>query len=127
MMLDFDGGALGSWSDKVPPGRNSPVRHWIVGNIPGELLSGRGYSEDQQAQPAAADLADQPGAVSEAVDGSVPLAGVTIVQTYRYHHIPVVSDRYGLYLFEQEKHIQFDPDPDPITNFDYRGFLSRSL
>ena len=42
MMLDFDGDALGSWPDKVPPGKNSPVRHWIVGNIPGELLSGSG-------------------------------------------------------------------------------------
>jgi hypothetical protein len=125
MMLDFDGDALGSWPDKVPPGKNSPVRHWIVGNIPGELLRGRGYSEDQQATPAAAELADQSGAASGAGGGSVSQGGVTVLQAYRYPHIPVVSDRYGLYLFEQEKRIELDPAADPITNFDHRGFLSK--
>jgi urea transport system substrate-binding protein len=125
MMLDFDGDALGSWPDKVPPGKNSPVRHWIVGNIPGELLSGRGYSEDQQAPPTAAELADQPGAATGAAGGSVSPTGVTVLQAYRYPHIPIVSDRYGVYLFAQEKRIQFDSLPDPITNFDYRDFLSR--
>jgi urea transport system substrate-binding protein len=125
MMLDFDGDALGSWPDKVPPGKNSPIRHWIVGDIPGELLSGRGYSEDQQAPPAAAELADQPGAASGAAGGSVSPTGLTVLQAYRYPHIPIVSDRYGIYLFEQEKRIEFDPVPDPMTNFDYRGFLMR--
>lgn len=36
MMIDPDGNANGSWPDLVPPGKNSPVRHWIVGNIPGD-------------------------------------------------------------------------------------------
>jgi urea transport system substrate-binding protein len=125
VMLDFDGDALGSWPDKVPPGKNSPVRHWIVGNVPGELLTGLGYSEDLQAPPAAAELADQAGAASRAAGDSVSLAGVTVLQAYRCPHIPIVSDRYGVYLFAQEKRIQFDPVPDPITNFDYRDFLSR--
>ena len=125
VMLDFDGDALGSWPDKVPPGKNSPVRHWIVGNIPGEMLTGLGYSEDQQAPSAAAELADQPGAASGSAGGSISPTGVTVLQAYRYPHIPVVSDRYGVYLFEQEKRIQFNPVPDPITNFDYRDFFSR--
>ena len=124
MMIDFDGDASGSWPDKVPPGRNSPVRHWIVGNIPGESLRGSGYSEDRQAAPAASQ-ADQSSAASGAGSGLVSSTGVTVLQAYRHPHIPVVSDRYGIYLFEQEKRIEFDQAPDPITNFDYRGFLSR--
>ena len=48
MMLDFDGDANGSWPDAVPPGRNSPLRHWIVGNIPGNLLRTSGYREESQ-------------------------------------------------------------------------------
>lgn len=111
MMIDFDGDASGSWPDKVPPGRNSPVRHWIVGNIPGESLRGSGYAEDRAA--------------SAAGSGLVSPTGVTVLQAYRHPHIPVVSDRYGIYLFEQEKRIEFDQVPDPITNFDYLGFLSR--
>lgn len=96
-----------------------------MGNIPGGLLTGLGYSEDQQAPPAAAELADQPGAASGSAGGSISPTGVTVLQAYRYPHIPVVSDRYGVYLFEQEKRIQFNPVPDPITNFDYRDFFSR--
>ena len=45
MMLDLDGNANGSWPDPVPPGQNAPARHWIVGNIPGDLLGGTGYVE----------------------------------------------------------------------------------
>ena len=30
IMVDFDGNANGSWPDAVPPGANSPVRHWVV-------------------------------------------------------------------------------------------------
>ena len=126
MMLDFDGDALGSWPDRVLPGENAPVRHWVIGNIPGEVLRGPGYSESQQAAPAAAELANQLGAASGADGGSPSPGGVAILQAYRYPHIPVVSDRYGIYLFEQEKHIDFDPLRDPITNFDYRAFLSRN-
>ena len=125
MMIDFDGDASGSWPDKVPPGRNSPVRHWIVGNISGELLRGSGYSEDRQATPAETELTDQSGSAGGAGSGLVLPTGVTVLQTYRHPHIPIVSDRYGIYLFEQDKHIDFDPVPDPITNFDYRGFLGK--
>ena len=66
VMLDFDGDALGSWPDKDQPGKNSPVRHWIVGNISGELLRDRGYSETQQMTSAAGASADQPGSASGA-------------------------------------------------------------
>ena len=125
MMLDFDGNALGSWPDMVAPGKNSPIRHWIVGNIPGELLRATGYSEDQQTTPVAVKSGPQSDSSSGWGGGSVAPAAMTVLQAYRYPHVPVVSDRYGVYLFEQEKHIEFDPISDPVTNFDYRGFLNK--
>jgi hypothetical protein len=48
LMLDFDGNANGSWPDQVPVGENSPVRHWIVGNLSGDLLRSTGYREDRR-------------------------------------------------------------------------------
>jgi Phosphatidylethanolamine-binding protein len=104
MMLDFDGNANGSWPDQVPVGENSPVRHWIVGNVPGDLLRSTGYLEAK---------------------GPSESKIVSVLQPYRAPHIPVVSDRYGLHLFQQEKEIQFAPLPDPITNFAYAAFLER--
>jgi len=98
LMLDFDGNANGSWPDAVPSGENSPVRHWIVGNIPGEMLRGAGYVESTDKTP-------------------------TVLQPYRAPHIPMVSDRYGLYVFEQAKALDFAPVTGPITNFDVAGFL----
>jgi hypothetical protein len=99
MMLDFDGNANGSWPDPVPSGENSPVRHWIVGNIPGKTLRGAGYAEsDADKTP-------------------------SVLQAYRAPHIPMVSDRYGLYLFEQAKKIDFAPVTGPITNYDVAAFL----
>ena len=102
VMLDFDGNANGSWPDPVPSGENSPVRHWIVGNIPGEMLRGPGYVESEK---------------------SLANTKPTVLQSYRAPHIPVVSDRYGLYLFEQAKEIDFAPVTGPITNFDFKKFL----
>lgn len=102
MMLDFDGNANGSWPDPVPSGENSPVRHWIVGNIPGELLSGVGY-------------------VESASDPS--MKNPIVLQPYRAPHIPMVSDRYGLYLFEQPKQMEFAAVTGPITNYDFAKFL----
>jgi phosphatidylethanolamine-binding protein (PEBP) family uncharacterized protein len=102
MMLDFDGNANGSWPDPVPSGENSPVRHWIVGNIPGDVLGGPGYVESEK-NPA----------------NGKP----TVLQSYRAPHIPMVSDRYGVYLFEQAKEIDFAPVTGPITNFDLKKFL----
>lgn len=102
MMLDFDGNANGSSPDPVPSGENSPVRHWIVGNIPGDVLRGAGYTEPEK-NPA----------------NSKP----TVLQSYRAPHIPMVSDRYGVYLFEQAKEIDFAPVTAPITNFDFKKFL----
>jgi hypothetical protein len=102
MMLEWDGNANGSWPDPVPPGENSPVRHWIVGNIPGDLLSGAGYVEST----------------------SDPLIkNPTVLQPYRAPHIPMVSDRYGLYLFEQPRKIEFAAVTGPITNYDFAKFL----
>jgi phosphatidylethanolamine-binding protein (PEBP) family uncharacterized protein len=101
MMLDFDGNANGSWPDPVPSGNNSPVRHWIVGNIPGELLRTKGYVES----------------VGEPTDKTI-----TVLQSYRAPHIPMVSDRYGIYLFAQDKRIEFAPVTGPITNFDQSTF-----
>ena len=72
MMLDFDGNANGSWPDPVPSGENSPVRHWIVGNIPGDVLRGAGYVESV---------------------GDSPIKNPTVLQPYRAPHIPMVSDR----------------------------------
>jgi hypothetical protein len=46
-----------------------------------------------------------------------------VLQPYRAPHIPVVSDRYGIYLFEQTKRIDFAALSGPITNFDYSTFL----
>jgi phosphatidylethanolamine-binding protein (PEBP) family uncharacterized protein len=102
LMIDFDGNANGSWPDPVPSGENSPVRHWIVGNIPGKLLRTTGYIE-----PAIG-------------SGNQKIA---VLQPYRAPHIPVVSDRYGLYLFEQAKEIDFEKVTGPITNFDHKKFL----
>lgn len=102
LMLDFDGNANGSWPDPVAPGENSTVRHWIVGNIPGDLLRDRGYVE------------------SASDSGTEKMS---VLQLYRAPHIPVVSDRYGIYLFEQNKRIDFAAVTGPITNFDYSTFL----
>ena len=104
MMLDFDGNANGSWPDPVASGQNAPVRHWIVGNIPGELLRGSGYLESES--PAR-------------------FKTISIVQPYRYPHIPIVSDRYAVHVFQQDKDIHFDALPDSITNFDAAAFLEK--
>ena len=102
MMIDLDGNANGSWPDPVSPGENAPVRHWIVGNIPGKLISGNGYVEA----------------------GSSPRTReIRVLQPYRAPHIPVVSDRYSVYLFEQTKEIDFAVLSGPITNFDYSSFI----
>jgi hypothetical protein len=103
MMLDLDGDADGSWPDPVSPGRNSPVRHWIVANLSGDILRGPGYRESQD------------------VTGSK----ISVLQPYRAPHIPVVSDRYGIYLFQQEKELQFAALPGPITNFAQATFLEK--
>ena len=73
-----------------------------MGNIPGELLRTTGYTE-----PAIDTEADKP----------------RVIQAYRAPHIPVVSDRYGLYLFEQTGRIEFAELTGSITNFDYTAFL----
>lgn len=104
LMLDLDGNANGSWPDHVPPGENSPVRHWIVGNIPAEMLRGAGYREGEKA----------------AGSGSP-----SVLQPYRAPQIPMVSDRYGAYLFEQDGPLRLAAVPDPVTNFDYAAFLDR--
>jgi phosphatidylethanolamine-binding protein (PEBP) family uncharacterized protein len=101
MMLDFDGNANGSWPDPVPSGNNAPVRHWIVGNIPGALLRTSGYAESDSASENKA---------------------VSVLQPYRAPHIPMVSDRYGIYLFEQTKRLDFAALSGPITNFDDANF-----
>jgi hypothetical protein len=101
MMLDFDGNANGSWPDPVPSGDNSPPRHWIVGNIPGTLLRTSGYAE------------------STSDSGN---KAVSVLQAYRAPHIPMVSDRYVIYLFEQTKRLDFAALSGPITNFDYAKF-----
>lgn len=105
MMLDFDGNATGAWPEPVPSGENSPVRHWIVGNIPGALLRQSGY--DEESKDASANK------------------NVSVIQSYRSPHIPMVSDRYGVYLFEQSKRIDFAPIEGPITNFDHVAFLKK--
>jgi phosphatidylethanolamine-binding protein (PEBP) family uncharacterized protein len=104
MMLDLDGDANGSWPDPVAPGQNAPVRHWIVGNIPGDLLSATGYAESESAS---------------GINTS------SVLQPYRAPHIPVVSDRYGAYLFRQKEEIDFAALPDSITGFDYATFLEK--
>ncbi len=101
MMLDFDGNANGSWPDPVSSGDNSPVRHWIVGNIPGTLFRTSGYAES----------ASEP-------DNKA----VSVLQTYRAPHIPMVSDRYAIYLFEQTKRLDFAALSGPTTNFDDAKF-----
>lgn len=104
LMLDFDGNANGSWPDRVPSGDNAPVRHWIVGNIPGDRLRVTGYVEDLEARG--------PGQPS-------------VLQPYRAPHIPMVSDRYGIYLFRQKGALDFGAVTGPITNFDHRAFLNK--
>jgi hypothetical protein len=102
MMLDLDGDANGAWPEPVAPGENSPVRHWIVGNIPGEWLRREGYLGSNTTSA---------------------LKNLAILEPYRQPHIPVVSDRYGLYLFEQPKHTDVTPLSGPVTNFDYVSFI----
>jgi hypothetical protein len=102
MMLDLDGNANGSWPDPVSPGENAPVRHWIAGNIPGDLLRGTGYLE---------------------FGSDSGIKKLRVLQPYRAPHIRVVSDRYAIYLFEQTKRIDFAALSGPITNFDYSTFL----
>jgi len=102
MMLDLDGNANGSWPDPVAAGENAPVRHWIAGNIPSDLLRGTGYVES---------------------GSDSAIKKMSVLQPYRAPHIPVVSDRYGIYLFEQTKRINFAALSGPITNFDYSTFL----
>lgn len=104
-MVDYDGNATGSWPDAVPSGVNSPVRHWIVGNLPGELLRTTGYAEPP-TEPAPA---DQP----------------TVLQPYRAPHIPMVSDRYAVYLFPQSGPLEFVEVTCSITNFDHTAFLEK--
>ena len=101
MMLDLDGNAKGSWPDAVVPGRNAPVRHWIVGNIPGHVLGGTGYAE------------------TASTSGQM----ITVVQPYRQPQIPLVSDRYDIYLFQQEQKMEFAALSGPVTNFVYASFL----
>lgn len=101
MMIDPDGDAHGSWPDPVKPGKNSPVRHWIVGNIPGHVLQS-GYNEN-----------------------TVNTNDVSIMEPYRYPHIPDVSDRYGLFVFEQTGRIEFEKFDDSIINFDYMAFIDK--
>lgn len=103
MMIDPDGNAEGSWPDPVPPGKNAPLRHWVVGNIPGLLLQ-NGYLEGK----------------GRALDDDV-----TILQPYRAPHIPKVSDRYGLFVFEQQGRIEFGQLGNLITNFDYADFIRK--
>ncbi|MBY0548436.1 MAG: PEBP-like protein [Candidatus Obscuribacterales bacterium] len=106
MMLDLDGDALGSYPDPVPVGSLAPLRHWIVGNIPGKLLAGSGYEEKNG-------VAEQNSSIA-------------ILMPYRAPHIRMVSDRYGLYLFEQKKAIDFAELPaDNRKNFDYQAFLKQ--
>src|SRR5215213_44978 len=93
MMLDFDGNANGSWPDPVSSGQNAPVRHWIVGNISGDVVRSSGYLESESAASSKT---------------------VSVVQPYRSPHIPIISDRYGVYLFQQEKEIHFAALPDAI-------------
>ena len=50
---------------------------------------------------------------------------VRVLQPYRGPHIPVVSDRYGLYLFQQKQEIGFAALPESITSFEYARFLKR--
>ena len=101
MMIDPDGNAHGAWPDPVKPGVNSPVRHWIVGNIPGHVLRS-GYREN-----------------------TVNAGGVSVLEPYRYPHIPGVSDRYGLFVFEQQERIEFEKLDDSVINFDYTAFIDK--
>lgn len=104
LMMDLDGNCLGSHPDEVPVGENAPLRHWVVGNIPGEVLTGAGYKESSST-----DTQDK----------------VKVLMPYRAPHIRVVSDRYGLYLFEQKDYIEFAELPETTRkNFDYKGFLT---
>src|SRR5258708_31826458 len=105
MMMDLDGNANGSWTDPVPSGENSTVRHWIVGNIPGDLLRGTGYVESGNGSG---------------------IEKMSVLQPYRAPHIPVVSDRYGIYLFEQTKRIDFAAVSGTIPNFDSSTSLAPS-
>ncbi|MEO6053575.1 MAG: YbhB/YbcL family Raf kinase inhibitor-like protein [Chthoniobacterales bacterium] len=105
LMIDYDGNANGSWPDAVPDGENSPVRHWIVGNIPGDTLRTPGYAESTPA----ATGPNQP----------------TVLQSYRAPHIPVISDRYAVYLFRQSGKLEFAEVTGPITNFDHLAFLKK--
>ena len=105
MMLDYDGNAFGSYPDAVAEGKNSTVRHWIVGNIPGELLRGAGYVESHED----------------------PLTKkVQVVQPFRSPRIPMVSDRYALYVFEQPNKSDFETmSATDVINFKPSAFFDK--
>ena len=58
-------------------------------------------------------------------ESSASVKTISVVQPYRYPHIPVVSDRYAVYVFQQEKKIDFAALPDSITKFDAAAFLEK--
>ena len=105
MMLDYDGNAFGSYPDAVEEGQNSTVRHWIAGNIPGELLRGAGYVESHE---------------------DVLTKKVQVVQPFRSPRIPMVSDRYALYVFEQPQKTDFEAmSATEVINFKPSAFFDK--
>ena len=121
MMLDFDGDALGSWPDKVPPGKNSPVRHWIVGNIPGELLSGRGLFGSSASAADRGRLGRSAGRRKRGRRrfGSARWPNCRArpcILIFRLSLTAIVST-----FFSKRNIYNQNAVSDPITNFDYRA------
>src|SRR5260370_25540434 len=50
---------------------------------------------------------------------------IAVLQRYRAPYIPVVSARYGLYLFQQKQEIGFAALSESITSFESGAFLKR--
>merc|ERR1712083_809386 len=76
----------------------SPIRHWMVGNVPGSVLR---------------------------VGGNISSA--TIIQPFHGPHPPQGSDphRYGQFIFKQaHMDIKF-ADPGSRTNWNYTSYLAK--
>jgi len=93
VMTDPDADLDGSFPLATKPGSHAPVRHWVVGNIPGTVLLN---------------------------DGDLT-SGTTTVAPFIGPSPPAGSHRYGQFLFEQKGTIEYEifANTSSHVNWDY--------
>lgn len=99
IMFDPDATVGGSWPDIMDRGKNGPVRHWVVGNIPAAILR------------------------------SGNLSGATEISPFKGPCLSAGSHRYFYFLFEQPAGwIDFTPLPSDrvsLRQWDYDAFVQQ--